>query len=72
MTSTPEPHFDYRNRVAAAACFREIGLYINHIWTEAQAKRDMFILEGRLIVTKVNLFSIFLLPSAYRLTPRLK
>lgn len=49
MIATPEPHPDYKFRVAIAATFREIGLYLNHIFTEAVALQDMAIFEGRLI-----------------------
>lgn len=58
MISTPENHPDYRYRVAAAATFREIGLYLKHIFTESVAMQDMGIFEGRLIsgVSKICIF----------------
>lgn len=54
MISTPESHPDYKYRVAIAATFREIGLYLNHIFSEAVALQDMAIFEGRLI-SKVSI-----------------
>ena len=49
MISTPENHPDYKYRVAIAATFREIGLYLGHIFSESVALQDMSIFDGRLI-----------------------